>query len=310
MLVEDRSAFIEQLEVRRHDRRADKRRRRRVQAEIEALRAEAEASVAAEALRKMEDELAELFASAPSGPGRRLLAARRRLLLERRIATMRAHLAARRNDVLGARELLLRLDQSGKREVPPPGAKVFRLHSAQHHLECSERRFARLASSQADLPVLVERKDGRSWWWYRERFWWDDDGLDAHDVKVFVLDADLSSRQRAEALAEARAAVLGDRPSPVDTSELSSLVRFAVWCRDRGRCVDCGTAEDVGYVEILPRENGGSRTAANVELRCDGCRDRRELNQVRARVSRAQVDATSHLLKARTRRPPSRGEAT
>ena len=293
MLVEDRTAFIEQLEVRRRDRRADKRRRRRAQVEIEALRAQADARLAAEALGKMEEELAALATAAPAGPGRRLLVARRRLLLERRIATMRAHLTARRNDVLGARELLRRLDRSGKREAPPPGAKVFRLHSAQHHLDCSERRFARLASSQLDLPVLVERKDGRSWWWYRERFWWDDDALAAHDVKVFVLDADLRSRQRAEELRDARATLLDEEPAVIEPAELSPLIRFAVWCRDGGRCVDCGAADDVRWNEILAPESGGSRVAANFELRCGACFARRTHNEVRARVSRARVGAAS-----------------
>lgn len=293
MLVEDRSAFIEQFEFRREDRRAEKRRRRRVQAEIEALRAQAEARVAAEALRKMEEELAALSASPAAGPGRRLLAARRRLSLEHHIATVRARLGAKQAEVMATRERLRGHDDSGKRDGPPRGTKVFRLHSSQHHLECSERRFARLASSQADLPVLVERRDGRSWWWYRDRFWWDDDGLDAHDVKVFVLDADLSRRQRAEAIAEARAVVLGDERPEVESSELSPLVRFAVWCRDRGRCVDCGIADEVGYDEILAPENGGLRTAGNVELRCGDCRDRRTSNQERARVSRAQIDAVA-----------------
>ncbi|MGH3127416.1 MAG: hypothetical protein ACRDPX_05830, partial [Gaiellaceae bacterium] len=161
MLVEDRSAFIEQVEVRRQDRRAEKRRRRRVHAEIEALRAQAEARIAAEALRKMEDELAALSAAPVTGPGRRLLAAGRRLSLEHQVAI-------------------------------------------------------------------------RSWWWYRDRFWWDDEGLDPRDVRVFVLDADLSSREHAEALAEARATVLGDETRQPDTPETSPLIRFAVWCRDRG----------------------------------------------------------------------------
>ena len=293
MLVEDRSAFIEQLEVRRRDRRAEKRRRRRTHAEIEALRAEAEARLAAEALRKMEEELALLVTSAPAGAGRRILAARRRRLLEHRIATVRGRLRVKQGEARATRKLLRRLDESGKREAPPPGAKVFRLHSAQHHLECSERRFARLASSQLDLPVLVERKDGRSWWWYRERFWWDDDGLAAHEVKVFVLDADLSSRQRAEALRGARATLLDEEPAVVDPAGLSPLIRFAVWCRDGGRCVDCGTADDVRWNEILAPENGGSRAAANFELRCGGCFERRAHNEVRARVSRARVGAAS-----------------
>jgi hypothetical protein len=293
MLVEDRTAFIEQLEVQRPDRRAEKHRRRRAHAEIEALRAEWEARVAVDAVRKMEQELASL--PEPASPGRRLLAARRRRSLEHRIESTRARARAKQDESMAARERLRQLDRDRSHELSVPGAKVFRLHSAEHHLECSERRFERLASSQAELPVLVGKREGRSWWWYADRFWWDDDGLPAQDVRVIVLDSDLHAKRRAQELAEARATLLGeDRPVDAD-AHVSLVVRFAVWCRDRGRCVDCRTTENIRFDEILPPEVGRSRTRANVELRCDACRERRAFNQSRARVSRAQV-AASHAL--------------
>jgi len=296
MLVEDTTAFIEQLEVRREDKRAEKHRRRRAHAELDVLRAEWETRTALEAVRRMEQELASLTAPNVASPGRRLLEARRRRSLLHRIESMRARARAKQDERTVARERLRTLDRFGSAEPPAPGAKVFRLHSAQHHLECSERRFARLASSQVDLPVLVAKKDGRSWWWYADRFWWDDDGLPARDVQVIVLDADLRARQRAQDLAQARATLLDEERPLAETEHVSQVVRFAVWCRDRGRCVDCGTAENVGFDEILPPEVGGSNAAANVELRCRVCHERRALNQSRARVGRAQVDATSHVL--------------
>jgi 5-methylcytosine-specific restriction endonuclease McrA len=75
----------------------------------------------------------------------------------------------------------------------------------------------------------------------------------------------------------------------VADAPVSAIVRFAVWCRDRGRCVDCGTAEDLCFDEILPAAHGGSRSVANTELRCDACRQRRALNEDRARVGRARA---------------------
>jgi len=290
MLVEDTTAFVEQLEVQRDDRRAEKRLRRRRQSEVEVLRAEWERRLAAQALQKLEEELTSLEEPAGSSPGRRLLVARRRRVLERRIGSMRARVSAKEFEALGARERLSQDDQSPRRDRPAPGAKVFRLHSAQHHLECSEKRFARLASSQTDLPVLVGRKDGRSWWWYLDRFWWDEEGLDAREVRIIVLDGDLQRKQQAERFARVRETLLGEeRPAAAD-KPLSPIVRFAVWCRHRGRCVDCGRAADVGFDEILP-QNGRSRSTRNIELRCERCRQQRAHNQERARVSRAQVAA-------------------
>ena len=293
MLAEDTTAFIEQLEVARDDKRAGRRRHRRDLAEIDVLRAEWERRLAADAVSKMEQELAELVDPAEAGPGRRLLLARRRRALAHRISVLRARSRTMEAEVLAARERLRELDRQSTRELPAHGAKVFRLHSARHHLECSERRFAKLARAQTDRPVLVGKTDGRRWWWYLDRFWWDDDGLDARAVQVIVLDTDLLRKQHAASIAEARAAILGEEPRPPAFEPVSQVVRFAVWCRDRGCCVDCGTAEAVGFDEILPPESGGSRTAANVELRCAGCRERRELNQNRALVARARVAAAS-----------------
>jgi hypothetical protein len=295
MLVEDTTAFIEQLEVRRLDKRAEKHRRRRAHAEVALLRTQCEARVAAEALRSMEDELASLPEPGAASPGRRLLRARRRRSLVHEIETLRSRVRTKHNETLAARERLRRLDENGVHTTPPRGSRVFRLHSADHHLECSERRFARLATSQAELPVLVERREGRSWWWYLDRFWWGDDGLAAREVRIFVLDADLGRKQRAEAMAQARTRVLGEAHQRRVDEAVSQVVRFTVWCRDRGRCVDCGTAEHLRFDEILPLANGASNTAANVELRCDGCCARRAHNQMRARVGRAQVDAASLL---------------
>lgn len=292
MLAEDTTAFIEQLEVPRQDRRSEKRRRRRAQAEVAVLRVEWEARVALEAVQKMEEELALL--PQPTGtPGRRLLEARRRRSLEHRIGSMRRRALAKQDESLVARARLRQLDENGER--PAPGAKVFRLHSAQHHLECSPTRFTRIASSQADVPVLVGKREGRSWWWYADRFWWDDDGLPARDVRIIVLDGDLRARQRAQDLADARAIVLGEERPAAAAEPASPLVRFAVWCRDRGRCVDCGTAENVTFDEILPPDAGGAKAVANVELRCQACCERRSLNRSRARVSWAQVTASHDL---------------
>jgi hypothetical protein len=48
-------------------------------------------------------------------------------------------------------------------------------------------------------------------------------------------------------------------------------VRNAVWNRDKGRCVDCGSRERLEYDHIIPIAKGGSNTARNLELRCETC---------------------------------------
>jgi 5-methylcytosine-specific restriction endonuclease McrA len=48
-------------------------------------------------------------------------------------------------------------------------------------------------------------------------------------------------------------------------------VRHEVWRRDRARCVDCGSRGRLEFDHIIPVSKGGSRTARNLELRCEPC---------------------------------------
>ena len=293
MLVEDTTAFVEQLDVQQQqDRRGQKRRRRLVLAELDVMRLEVEVRLADDALHAMAKELADNRDRTATTPG--LLRTRRARVqaLERQIRTVRGRLLSKREELQEKREGLERrraevVDHDGVGR----GARMYRLHSAQHHLDCSERRFARLARSQLELPVLVTRRDGRRWWWYLDRFWWDDERLSARDIEALVLEGDLGTRKRAAELARVRAAVLGEELAPEPEESLSPIVRFAVWCRDRGRCVDCRTSETLGYDQIVPFSKGGSRWVANVELRCAPCRERRRRNETRKRVSRARIEA-------------------
>lgn len=48
-------------------------------------------------------------------------------------------------------------------------------------------------------------------------------------------------------------------------------VRIAVWRRDEGKCVKCGSRERLEYDHIIPISKGGSNTVRNIELLCENC---------------------------------------
>lgn len=52
---------------------------------------------------------------------------------------------------------------------------------------------------------------------------------------------------------------------------IRSEVRREVWRRDQGRCVRCGSRENLEYDHIIPVSKGGSNTARNIELLCETC---------------------------------------
>ncbi len=52
---------------------------------------------------------------------------------------------------------------------------------------------------------------------------------------------------------------------------IPSEVRREVWRRDEGRCVKCGSRENLEFDHIIPVSRGGSNTARNIELLCENC---------------------------------------
>ncbi len=52
---------------------------------------------------------------------------------------------------------------------------------------------------------------------------------------------------------------------------LPEAVRSEVWRRDGGCCVLCGSRENLQFDHIIPVAQGGSTTAANLQLLCQRC---------------------------------------
>lgn len=92
-------------------------------------------------------------------------------------------------------------------------------------------------------------------------------------------------RIRSEAEAAVRAAHEREAhaPSPVAaathqadeaedaTGPIADQVILDVWRRDGGRCVRCGSNDELAFDHIIPLAMGGSSTARNVQLLCEAC---------------------------------------
>jgi len=52
---------------------------------------------------------------------------------------------------------------------------------------------------------------------------------------------------------------------------ISQKVKDKVWNRDSGKCVQCGSNEDLEFDHIIPHSKGGANTYRNIQLLCESC---------------------------------------
>jgi 5-methylcytosine-specific restriction endonuclease McrA len=63
-----------------------------------------------------------------------------------------------------------------------------------------------------------------------------------------------------------------DRPS---RKAIPDRVKMFVWQRDGGRCVECGSNENLEFDHIIPVSMGGATTERNLQLLCEPCNRRK-----------------------------------
>ncbi len=136
--------------------------------------------------------------------------------------------------------------------------------------EIPEGRWNELASAQLTEPQYLATWRDRTFWWYDDAFYWSTAGAYASDdIKAL-----LYARQRqSERELEHAHAVLAASTSPATRKRerIPRDVRQAVWERDGGKCVECGSDFDIQYDHIIPFSMGGASTVENLQLLCARC---------------------------------------
>jgi 5-methylcytosine-specific restriction endonuclease McrA len=137
----------------------------------------------------------------------------------------------------------------------------------------STRRFRRLQSGQAVEPVALHDAGRRRYWLFEDRVYWEDDGLAAGDVRALVREREHRARrrlERAHAVAAAGPEAAAPRRRPIPRK-----LRMAVWQRDGGACVECGSHFDLQYDHVIPVALGGAGTVENLQVLCAQCNQRK-----------------------------------
>jgi 5-methylcytosine-specific restriction endonuclease McrA len=120
---------------------------------------------------------------------------------------------------------------------------------------------------QQTRPVALWRDGCRTYWAFEQKLYWDDDALTSEDVLALVRDR---QRRAARTLERAHAALAGEG-APRRRQPIPRAIRLAVFERDGGRCVECGSSFDIQYDHVIPLALGGANTAANLQILCAPC---------------------------------------
>jgi len=121
--------------------------------------------------------------------------------------------------------------------------------------------------AQPAHPVALLHEHDRTYWAFEHRVYWEDTGLSSADVLALVRERQRRVQRTLER-AHAALAAADERPR---RRAIPRDVRLAVFERDGGRCVECGSSFDIQYDHVIPLALGGANTAENLQILCAPC---------------------------------------
>ena len=156
--------------------------------------------------------------------------------------------------------------------------------SKQVSFPFGRRGYERLCAERDEAGVArIGRKDDRVMWWAKpdeadesdesaERefgLYWATPEMSAEDVSLVIWGRRKRHGSQIDRLRKRHER--DEEPAPARREHIPADLQDEVFRRDGGRCVRCGSEEELQFDHVIPVSRGGGNTAENLQVMCGPC---------------------------------------
>ena len=135
-------------------------------------------------------------------------------------------------------------------------------------LNFSKQIFVLISNPQ--ITGLIELNDNI--WLYDHKLYLDDGiSYTAEQVELLILELIEKEEERFNNLRNKYKSSSSTTNEHLSRKAIPENVKSQVWRRDGGKCVQCGSNENLEFDHIIPFSKGGSSTYRNLQLLCQDC---------------------------------------
>lgn len=133
--------------------------------------------------------------------------------------------------------------------------------------------------STEEVLLCIEIKDNEKVFLLREKFGYTYEEASElfEETRRFEKKAKLKKIKRK--ISQKVYELYSDIPADDERKPIQDDVKMTVWQRDNGKCIKCGSRENLEFDHIIPFSKGGSNTERNIQLLCESC-NREKYNNI------------------------------